>query len=541
MGVTPRFWPIFAGPTVTLAISFGWTSSNESLKLLTLGLMAGFALSHFISVARKSPHVLRTPIFIFSNLFILGLLVTLFFSGSPIAQQLYGVSGRNLGFLHYLFLSLILLGFSTLKFDAIWPRVLLSLVLLGTFQAIYGCIQLLGLDPVPWKNPDHWVFGTLGNPNYFSSFLGLSAVASIYFTLIQKKKYRKFMSSLATFLQTILVFVPASSQGKILFAVGVFFLILILVIPRSRILGLFWLLLGFISALFGTLGIFQFGPLSRYLYQDSVSFRGDYWRAGISMFKSNWLHGVGLDSYGDFYRMYRDSTAAHRRGAEVVSNSAHNLFIDLASTGGILVLLCYVILILVTMASVFEAFRRPKKAPAEYKLLVILWILFYLQTLISINVSSLAVWGFIFSGLIFAFGNGSDSRINHSNTKKSFRSQKLASSITPIICSGILLLLLPLGIRDAKLSESLKHNNIKEISRAVSSYPRDADQIAIFASAFGKLGKGKESLELAWVAVLENPNCSRAWELILKSQDSDLKEKNLARRTLLKLDPFYAE
>jgi O-antigen ligase len=120
------------------------------------------------------------------------------------------------------------------------------------------------------------------------------------------------------------------------------------------------------------------------------------------MFQENWLHGVGLDSYGDYFRMYRDTIAANRRGLDVFSNSAHNIFIDLAATGGIVLLLSYLSIVGLVVFSVLRTFKSSTDVSLEFKILVILWIAFNMQTLISINVPSLAIWGWIFSGLILA-------------------------------------------------------------------------------------------------------------------------------------------
>jgi O-antigen ligase len=90
-------------------------------------------------------------------------------------------------------------------------------------------------------------------------------------------------------------------------------------------------------------GFLQKGPLSTLLYQDSITYRGDYWRAGIRMISEHPLFGVGFDSFGDYYFRYRDLTSATRRGPLIYTNSAHNYFIDFAANGGLFYLLLYLL------------------------------------------------------------------------------------------------------------------------------------------------------------------------------------------------------
>jgi O-antigen ligase len=540
MKIRVRLWALVAGPAVTLALGLGWTFDQvNTTKLLTLGCVAGFAAAQFIQVASKLPKVFFSSTFIVVTLFLLGLIAPLVFSNSPIAQQIFGTSGRNLGFLHYFFLGIILLGFSTLKAQIIWPKILKSVVLLGIFEAVYGCFQLLGLDILPWENPNNWIFGTFGNPNYLSSFLGLSVIATVYVAVAEQRFAARFFWSVAASFEIGVILFSNSSQGLILLSFGISALTIISVFHRSKILGGILLLLGSLTAILATIGIFQYGPLVKFVYQDSVSYRGDYWRAGIRMFRENWVTGVGLDSYGDYYRMYRDTTSANRRGFDMVSNSAHNLFIDFAATGGVILLVGYLVILGLVSLSIFTAFRSGSEITLEYKVLITLWLAFNLQTLISINVPALAIWGWIFSGLILAYSNeGKYSEIVTNRRGERGKNYLVIGSVCCAICVAFVS---PLISRDVKLNDALKNDDPLAITQAILSFPRDADQIARIALAFSDANLDKQSLELAREAISENPNSSRAWQVIVKSSLANQNEKNQAIKALILLDPFYAK
>jgi O-antigen ligase len=534
-----RLWALFAGPLVTLALGFGWTLDQvNTIKLLMLGVAAGFAAAEVILIVRHSPRILFSPVFIVAMLFLLGLLVSLALSDSPIAQQIYGASGRNLGFLHYFFLTLIFLGFSTFNAGIIWPKILRIIVAVGIFEATYGFLQFFGVDPLPWKNPDNWIFGTFGNPNYLSSFLALSVIATIYTAIVQKRVAIRFSWFAVALFQSGVILLSGSSQGLILVVFGLFAVLIISIFQSSKILGWAVFSLGSLVAIVASLGVFQIGPLTKVLYQDSVAFRGDYWRAGIKMFSENWIHGVGLDSYGDYYRMYRDAAAASRRGLDIYSNSAHNLFIDIAATGGVILLLGYLFVFGLVSLSIFRAFRAGSKFTFEYKVLIILWLAFNLQTLISINVAALAVWGWIFSGLILAYRTeGKYSEILSGRNRRRDKNYMFVSSVC---CAACMFFVSPLISRDVKLNDALSKNDIQGITQAVLTFPRDADQIAQIADAFGKANLGQESLELAEEAISENVNSPLAWQVIAKSSLANQVERDQAVKALTVLDPFYA-
>lgn len=533
-------WALCAGPLVTLTLGVGWTLDTfNTVKLLVLGFVAGFAIAEIILVTRRSPKLLLSPVVLIAGSFLMSLLATLTLSGSPIAQQIYGVAGRNLGLLHYFFLTVVLLGFSFLKAEQIWTRILKSIAILGSVEACYGFLQYLGFDFSLWENPGRWIFGTFGNPNYLSSFLSFSVISIVYLALTGKSWGLRTVYFLAGLVQILVILLSDSSQGLILVGVGSFAVALVLLYQRSRILALVLLPLGGLGAVVATLGIFQYGPLSKFLYQDSVTYRGDYWRAGLRMFRENWIHGVGLDSYGDYYRMYRDATAANRRGLDVVSNSAHNLFIDIAATGGIFLLLSYLLILVLVFRGIVTALKVNTAVPLDYKFLVILWVLFNLQTLISINVPSLAIWGWIFSGLILAYNNNLkhvEIRTGHKAREKNTTSVIVKS----VCCSVCLVLVAPLISRDAQLYDAFGQNDIQKITQAVLEFPRDADQIAQMALAFRDADLDKQSLELAKRAVRENSNSSRAWQIIARSSLATQVERDQAMRALKVLDPFYA-
>ena len=236
--------------------------------------------------------------------------------------------------------------------------------------------------------------------------------------------------------------------------------------------------------------------------------------------------------------MYRDTNAVNKRGLDLFSNSAHNIFIDLASTGGFVLFLSYLSIIGAVAISVFRVFKRNINVSFEYKTLIILWAAFNLQTVININVPSLGIWGWIFSGLLLAYKDTGrfDKSVRKRQVKRVSQSFILNGIVYSMFCAA---LVSPLIIRDVKLADSLSRNEIPKISHALLTYPRDADEMAGVAIAYEKLGRGREALDLAKYAIFENPNSARAWRVIYESAVSNSFEKDRAQIALKSLDPFY--
>ena len=121
------------------------------------------------------------------------------------------------------------------------------------------------------------------------------------------------------------------------------------------------------------------------------------------MLKAHPIFGVGLDRFGAYFGQYRDATQVLRRGPGIVSNAAHNVWIQLAATGGLLLLLSYLALM------VFVGWRAvvALKSHSGNKQIIVatvvgLWLTYQAQAFISIDNIGIAVWGWLFGGMIIA-------------------------------------------------------------------------------------------------------------------------------------------
>ena len=306
---------------------------------------------------------------------------------------------------------------------AIWLNLILG---------VYGLIQITGNDFVDWNNPYNSMIATMGNPNFASSMLAfLLSIALISSFTLNISLFYKVAAFLGSVLSIIAIVVSGSRQGLVVIAIILSLFTSLSVMVKNRKYGFLALSMNILFFIFGILGMLQIGPLQRFLYKESVSVRGYYWRAGIEMFRDNLLTGVGLDSYLTHFYQYRESGYPTNYGFEISSSNAHNTIIQMLATGGIFVGLSYFVLLAYVL---YCGFKLINAVDEQYKgisiLLVTAWIGFQSQSIISIDFIGLSIWGWVFAGMIV--GLSSMVNLQSKSVSKENPAENLNSMISSI-------------------------------------------------------------------------------------------------------------
>jgi O-antigen ligase len=317
---------------------------------------------------------------------------------------LFGAYQRRTGFLAYLgFAILFAAAVKLVKLETVRS---LQAVIFGTasLMTVYGLLQHFHHDFVSWNNPYNPVFTTLGNPDFSSAVLGIFVVSAFgLFMNLEVSKINRFVSAGFAILMLIVIKYSAVSQGFLAAAIGCGFIFLVWVYQRSKMWGRITFSIGFLGGLLLVLGTFQIGPLTKFIFKQSITFRGDYWRAGFRMFKAHPIFGVGLDRFGAYFGQYRDATQVLRRGPGIVSTAAHNVWIQLAATGGLLLFLSYLaLMVFVGWRAVVALKIHSGNKQITAATVIALWLTYQAQALISIDNIGIAVWGWLFGGMIVA-------------------------------------------------------------------------------------------------------------------------------------------
>lgn len=362
----------------------------------------------------------KNKVFNFLGIFILSLIFA-FFASPHKYTAFFGDYLRKNGLLQYLCLSIVFIG-AVIHVNKHNVKKIYALSLcLGIILSFYGVMQHYGNDFISWNNPYNPVILTVGNPNFAAALMAILFVINI--AAIFDKDIKKLMASLhllvAIFLLITIIFSNAR-QGLLSGLFGFSAWSIIIIYKKNRVLGIFSLLVGFIFGILAILGMLQAGPLSSLLYKGSVSIRGYYWRAAVEMFRDNPIFGVGLDSYGLYFKQYRETQYSLNHGFSITSSNAHNTFLQFFSTGGFFVGISYLCL---TLSVLYVALKKIISIDDEflnvYTGIFGAWLTFQAQSLISIDNIGISVWNWVLSGLLvgLAFENSFDSRVNLTTVK----------------------------------------------------------------------------------------------------------------------------
>jgi hypothetical protein len=119
------------------------------------------------------------------------------------------------------------------------------------------------------------------------------------------------------------------------------------------------------------------------------------------MFQEHIWFGVGLDRYGAYFREYRDVAQVLRRGPNVGTNAAHNVFIQLGSTGGIFVLFAYLVLVgFIFWRGIVGLRNSTGTKQILFATFFGAWLTYMAQAFISIDNIGVAIWGWVLGGAV---------------------------------------------------------------------------------------------------------------------------------------------
>jgi hypothetical protein len=480
--------------------------------------------------------------------FLLASINSIIQSNSPITQQLYGVYGRNNGFLLYLFLILIFIATLSTGKISTSKNVVLSLVIAGSVNVIYcGWVLAFG-DFVGWTNPYGNILGTLGNPNFIGAFLGMFSSVLVTLAIANIRNLKIFLLIITTLGITTFEIVKSNAiQGRVLLVVGLaingFFLIRSRF--KSQIPAMIFSSISTLGGVFGLLGALQIGPLAKIIYKDSVSLRGEYWNAGLNMAQTHLFSGVGFDSYGDWYRLSRRASALVRPGPETVTNTAHNVFIDIFAFGGLPLLVSYLAILGIVIASIIRYFLRNQEFDYIFVSLVGAWLCFQLQSVISINQIGLAVWGWVLGAAIVSYERIKRTAIDLDPIKtKSIKSTN-SEVISPNLRAGVALALgalvaAPPFAADVKWRTAQLSMDATKIEAVLSpSYfnPPATNKYLQIVGAFEKSDLTDLAHKYAVEAVNYNPQSYESWRLFTLIRGATGEERQIALSKMKELDP----
>ena len=524
------------------------TDPVNATKLLILG---GLAISSLALVIQGtiSGQVMGSKLDLLVILFIAWSLIAIVKSDSPMSQNYFGVYGRNTGWLAYFFFALIFLSATKVRGRNNFKFAVIAFSIAAAVNVLYNSWVIVFGDFVGWQNNYGAILGTFGNPNFVSSFLGIAFGVNLVLAIKVERRYKPVCILLIPVIAWQLMN-SGSIQGNVVAVLG------------TWIVGFFWLRnrftkswipsaylsSGAVVAITGVVGVFGSGPLRNLLAQPTIALREQYWLAAINMAKSNPIFGVGMDSYGDWYRRSRDAQALVVPGPETVTNAAHSVYLDLLAYGGVPLLVLYLAILMTSLVSVLKVVKNSKSFDPMFVALTVIWVCYQVQAAISINQIGLAIWGWLTSGLLIAYErnlkNQKESKGQVSEEKRISRkkpeifSPRLVSLVGLIV--GLIMAAPPINA-DMKWSDLQRARDANLLTSALAGtymVPINSFRLAQAVELLENSNLPDLAIQYARKGVEFNPNSFNAWQMLYLSTNSTPEEKDKAKQEMVRLDPL---
>lgn len=542
---TKRTWQLSLLTVLTSAAINPWTASEpiNAPKLFFLAITGSLALL----IVFENRFLINE--FIVIKLYALSCIVFLCFSTvvlvispSPLWQQIFGVWGRNTGFIFFISIVIISLAISLTPPESsneIWEKLFF---IFGSICVFYGYIQALGIDPFEWSNRYSKVIGFFGNPNFMSAFLGFFSIFIFTKTVSLKFKYaQKIALVLFNIFILFLIVQTESTQGLVLYVFGISYSLFAYLFQRKKVVFYrLWFSVMVIGSLCAVLDMLQKTPWRPLLYQPSISERGDLWRASLRILRDYPITGVGFDGFGDYYRAYRDYKAFSLRGSNVVGNTVHNVFLDMFVNGGVLLGLLYLALVVLIGIAAMKVISRIGFSDSNFNGFLGMWLGFQLQSLISMNQIGISVWGWVFGGIILKYYMLTVIKFNYS-PKTSKPAYKNKSSISGFVTFIFVIMGIVIGFGPARSDiiymKAIESRQIQKVKEAASIFPRNSQTAYVISELFRQNELPDLALETAERSIREFPRNYNLWKMIWNMPECPENLKLEAKDALSSLEP----
>jgi O-antigen ligase len=533
---------------LTIIIS-PWTTFDpiNPAKFLLLGIIGTISFV-FLLLNRDKITFKHFDSFLLFGLLIFVIIAT-FVSDASLSRSLFGTYGRLFGAVTSILLILTALYFKYFPEIQMF-QVINYLSIAGVISIVYGALQFIGIDPAPWENPYSPIVGFLGNPNFQSSFIGLTVLSLSYFLIAHFSSKLRVMVVLVFQLIGIFEIIKSGSiQGLFVIGIGFFTVIAYLSLHRSLNLGIGFLTVTLLPSLtlilFGLNGHGILGPI---FSSGTLANRVEYWKSGLQMIKENALFGLGPDQFGTWFRFYRPQSTVDLLGTEVVTDSPHNSIIEFGVSFGFLAMLFYSVLIVYTLFKILKIASNSEKLSIEHLVLAAVFAGFVGQSLISPNQLGLTIWGWVLLGtlnrVIFVSPKEKIAKARLLDNKKKSQIAKIDDrAFLNLMVGSILgsLITLPILYQSILYRNALADSDAIKLIQTVSRWPKEEYINIQVVEILMQNQRWALAERLNKELIIDSPNSYLAWKKLFENRESSVEEKKEARKQLKRLDPLNSE
>ena len=472
-------------------------------------------------------------------LFIVVSIITNVFTRGNFTTKLFGIFGRNTGMLAYISIFIIFISFVICSNQLFIQKVFKVLILASTVPIAIACLQILNIGPSSLLSDSKQILSNFGNINFFSSFLAMLCIICLSLLLFPNLTNKYKVLSLIVFISSlyILLFKLQSQQGVYLLVGGLFlYLNIYLFIIKKKLLFsvTFFLLLGGVA--FGVLGIFNKGLLAKFIYEPSITDRGYCSESGLSTFVNNPFMGVGYDQYLMWWHRSNSIEAIKFKGINGFCDSSHNVFIDIAVNGGVFLLLIYIAIHVLIVFKITRILHRISTFEPLVVGLVVVWSIYVIQSLISMNYLVLAGLGWAIGGLIIGYSENSKS--DHESRKVGTRKWTNHVYLLIFTLSGAALGAQP-QVTLNTAQNAYASGNADQVFSSTKKWPKDAFLSKLAVQRMQENGLYDYELILARNLVEDFPDYFASWKALFEAKKATTQDRNMAKLKMEELYPLY--
>ncbi len=314
---------------------------------------------------------------------------------------LFGTYGRFLGIftvLNLLFWIYIVFSFINTREKIV--KLMWVSVCTAFLVALYGLLQYFDVfvNFIPWTmDPQERLFATIGHSNHTAAYLGMNLMLLLGLIFNEDKQKLKTALWIGFALLALTLILTASRGG--VFAVliaGIFWLVFILKQKKLKKKTYKYTIAGLI--LVAIMGILLSGPISRlgvvertvstvtFMQQGNIPDRISWWLSSFEMIGDKPFLGHGLSSYKDIYNQYRRTDYRLPDDAQdhITPETAHNEYLNIAATQGLLGFAVYAAMIIMLFVYAFKYLKKADRKDKIYEYgLITAAIVYLIQVSIS--------------------------------------------------------------------------------------------------------------------------------------------------------------
>jgi hypothetical protein len=261
------------------------------------------------------------------------------------------------------------------------------------------------------------------------------------------------------------------------------------------------------------------------------------------MTRENPIFGVGLDSYGDWYRELRGEVATLRTIPDRITNTAHNIYLDISASGGFPLLLAYLIILGMALRSGIKVLRKTNEYQPFVVAIFSTWLAYLLQAAVSINQIGVGIWGWIFTGALIGIERctrESGSSVVSNNKNRSGSSQiPIAGLLSGAlgVTLGFVLAFIPFNA-DARFKSALASGDLQQVAPKSQVLGATAFHMEFTLNLAIEAGDSQLATSLTDALIQKYPRDFMAWRVKQTLLSSSEEEREMAYKRLREMDPF---